>query len=44
MSLVAVPSAGTGENRTRVPGTFTGSMTEAGRALVEKRDPVWRPT
>jgi enoyl-CoA hydratase len=30
------------ENRTQVLGTFTGNMTEAGRAFVEKRDPVWR--
>jgi enoyl-CoA hydratase len=29
------------ENRTQVLGTFTGNMTEAGRAFVEKRDPVW---
>ncbi len=31
------------ENRTQVLGTFTGNMTEAGRAFVEKRDPVWKP-
>jgi enoyl-CoA hydratase len=31
------------ENRTQVLGTFTGNMTEAGRAFVEKRDPEWRP-
>jgi enoyl-CoA hydratase/carnithine racemase len=30
------------ENRTQVLGTFTGNMTEAGRAFVEKRDPVWK--
>jgi enoyl-CoA hydratase len=29
------------ENRTQVLGTFTGNMTEAGKAFVEKRDPVW---
>ena len=31
------------ENRTQVLGCFTGNMTEAGRAFVEKRDPVWKP-
>jgi enoyl-CoA hydratase/carnithine racemase len=31
------------ENRTQVLGTFTGNMTEAARAFVEKRDPVWKP-
>jgi enoyl-CoA hydratase len=31
------------ENRTQVLGTFTGNMTEAGRAFVEKRQPVWKP-
>lgn len=31
------------ENRTQVLGTFTGNMTEAGRAFVEKRDAMWRP-
>jgi enoyl-CoA hydratase len=31
------------ENRTQVLGTFTGNMTEAGKAFVEKRDPVWKP-
>jgi enoyl-CoA hydratase/carnithine racemase len=31
------------ENRTQVLGTFTGNMTEAGKAFVEKRDPEWRP-
>jgi enoyl-CoA hydratase len=31
------------ENRTQVLGCFTGNMTEAGRAFVEKRDPVWNP-
>jgi enoyl-CoA hydratase len=31
------------ENRTQVLGTFTGNMTEAGRAFVEKRPPVWKP-
>jgi enoyl-CoA hydratase len=31
------------ENRTQVLGTFTGNMTEAGRAFVEKRDPIWKP-
>jgi enoyl-CoA hydratase len=31
------------ENRTQVLGTFTGNMSEAGRAFVEKRPPVWRP-
>jgi enoyl-CoA hydratase len=31
------------ENRTQVLGTFTGNMTEAGAAFVEKRDPEWRP-
>ena len=29
------------ENRTQVLGTFTGNMTEAGRAFREKRAPVW---
>ena len=31
------------ENRTQVLGTFTENMTEASRAFVEKRDPVWKP-
>jgi enoyl-CoA hydratase len=31
------------ENRTQVLGTFTGNMTEAGKAFVEKRPPVWKP-
>jgi enoyl-CoA hydratase len=31
------------ENRTQVLGCFTGNMTEAGKAFVEKRAPVWRP-
>jgi enoyl-CoA hydratase len=31
------------ENRTQVLGTFTGNMTEAGRAFVEKRPAVWNP-
>lgn len=31
------------ENRTQVLATFTGNMTEAGKAFVEKRDPEWRP-
>lgn len=31
------------ENRTQVLGTFTGNMTEAGRAFVEKRAPRWNP-
>ena len=31
------------ENRTQVLGTFTGNMTEAGKAFVEKREPVWKP-
>jgi enoyl-CoA hydratase len=31
------------ENRTQVLGTFTGNMTEAGRAFVEKRPPEWKP-
>jgi enoyl-CoA hydratase len=31
------------ENRTQVLGCFTGNMTEAGRAFVEQRDPVWNP-
>jgi enoyl-CoA hydratase len=31
------------ENRTQVLGTFTGNMSEAGEAFVEKRDPVWKP-
>jgi enoyl-CoA hydratase len=31
------------ENRTQVLGTFTGNMTEAGRAFVEKRAPEWHP-
>jgi len=29
------------ENRTQVLGTFTRNMTEAGRAFVDKRDPIW---
>ena len=31
------------ENRTQVLGCFTGNMSEAGRAFVEKRDPQWNP-
>ena len=31
------------ENRTQVLGTFTGNMTEAGRAFREKRKPEWKP-
>jgi enoyl-CoA hydratase len=31
------------ENRTQVLGTFTGNLTEAGKAFVEKRDPIWTP-
>jgi enoyl-CoA hydratase len=31
------------ENRTQVLGTFTGNMTEAGKAFMEKRPPVWKP-
>jgi enoyl-CoA hydratase len=31
------------ENRTQVLGCFTGNMTEAGKAFVDKRDPVWNP-
>jgi enoyl-CoA hydratase len=31
------------ENRTQVLGCFTGNMTEASRAFVEKRDPQWNP-
>jgi enoyl-CoA hydratase len=31
------------ENRTQVLGTFTGNMTEAATAFVEKRDPAWKP-
>jgi enoyl-CoA hydratase len=31
------------ENRTQVLGTFTGNMTEAAAAFVEKRDPTWNP-
>jgi enoyl-CoA hydratase len=31
------------ENRTQVLGTFTGNMTEAATAFVEKRDPHWNP-
>ena len=31
------------ENRTQVLGTFTGNMTEAGAAFVQKREPVWKP-
>jgi enoyl-CoA hydratase len=31
------------ENRTQVLGTFTGNMTEAGRAFREKRPPSWNP-
>jgi enoyl-CoA hydratase len=30
------------ENRTQVLGTFTGNMTEAGKAFVEKRQPEWK--
>ena len=31
------------ENRTQVLGCFTGNMSEAGRAFVEKRPPAWNP-
>jgi enoyl-CoA hydratase len=31
------------ENRTQVLGTFTGNMTEAAMAFIEKRDPDWKP-
>ena len=31
------------ENRTQVLGTFTGNMSEAGKAFREKRDPDWAP-
>ena len=31
------------ENRTQVLGTFTGNMTEAREAFIEKRAPVWNP-
>jgi enoyl-CoA hydratase len=31
------------ENRTQVLGCFTGNMTEAGRAFVDGREPVWNP-
>jgi len=31
------------ENRTQVLGTFTGNMTEAGRAFRDKRPPEWKP-
>ena len=31
------------ENRTQVLGTYTGNMTEAQHAFVEKRPPVWNP-
>ncbi len=31
------------ENRTQVLGTFTGNMTEAGRAFRDKRPPNWAP-
>ena len=31
------------ENRTQVLGCFTGNMTEAGRAFVERRPPEWKP-
>lgn len=31
------------ENRTQVLGCFTGNMAEAGRAFVEKREPIWNP-
>jgi enoyl-CoA hydratase len=31
------------ENRTQVLGTFTGNMTEAGKAFREKREPQWNP-
>ena len=31
------------ENRTQVLGTFTGNMTEAGRAFRDKRKPEWKP-
>ena len=31
------------ENRTQVLGTFTGNMSEAGRAFREGRDAVWAP-
>lgn len=31
------------ENRTQVLGTFTGNMSEAGRAFRDKRAPEWKP-
>ena len=31
------------ENRTQVLATFTGNMTEAGKAFREKREPEWKP-
>jgi enoyl-CoA hydratase len=31
------------ENRTQVLGTFTGNMSEAGRAFRDKRPPEWAP-
>jgi len=31
------------ENRTQVLATFTGNMTEAGKAFREKREPQWKP-
>lgn len=31
------------ENRTQVLGTYTGNMSEAQQAFVEKRPPVWNP-
>ena len=31
------------ENRTQVLGCFTGNMTEAGHAFVERREPRWKP-
>lgn len=31
------------ENRTQVLGTFTGNMTQAAMAFMEKRDPDWNP-
>jgi enoyl-CoA hydratase len=31
------------ENRTQVLGCFTGNMTEAGQAFVERREPSWKP-
>ncbi|MCB1251200.1 MAG: enoyl-CoA hydratase/isomerase family protein, partial [Acidimicrobiales bacterium] len=31
------------ENRTQVLGTFTGNMTQAAVAFMDKRDPEWKP-